>query len=315
MLLLNKEVLALVIGMDHGNTAIKVVTDNLKTKYASGFCVADVEPISSENLLIYEGKYYSIVERFAVQTNKTLNEDFFILSLIGIAKAISAAEIKKEEVDVILASGLPIMYFGKLKKEFKEHFIRDNIKFSYNGVNYKINIKENFVFPQAYSSFLINYSKYKDYGNMVAVDIGGYTVDIVKVENGVLDVSSCTSLPYGSIKLYNQIRQEMLRESINITESQIQDVILNNKPLFLDDVVVSMIKNKSAKYVNNLLTELQEYNFELKINPVLFLGGASLLLKEYIENNSKVTYSEFQIDEYGNAEGFKMLAEQSLARR
>ena len=63
----------------------------------------------TSNLLIYEGKFYSIGgHRLSVQMDKTINQDAFILSLPAIADAVNKAGMEGQ-ADVILGVGLPII--------------------------------------------------------------------------------------------------------------------------------------------------------------------------------------------------------------
>ncbi|HOL22731.1 MAG TPA: hypothetical protein PLQ41_07775, partial [bacterium] len=74
-----------IIGIDHGNKAIKSIVN----QYNSGFTVSNTMPITKERLLEFEGKYYSILgERFHVMLDKTVNDNFFILSLPAIAEVL-----------------------------------------------------------------------------------------------------------------------------------------------------------------------------------------------------------------------------------
>ena len=72
----------IIIGIDHGNKAIK----NIMTQYNSGFVESNIAPIVKQQLIEYDGKFYSIAsDRFPLMINKTVNDKFFILSLPSIA--------------------------------------------------------------------------------------------------------------------------------------------------------------------------------------------------------------------------------------
>ena len=118
----------ILLGLDNGNKCTKTSEGYISE---SGFTKSNTEPISSSNLLIYEGKFYSIGgQRLSVQMDKTINQDAFILSLPAIADAINKAQVEGE-VDVILGVGLPIVNYGILKRKFREYFLKQNIKFNF----------------------------------------------------------------------------------------------------------------------------------------------------------------------------------------
>ena len=70
------------IGLDHG-------FGNMKTAHCcfqSGVTVHEKEPTFKRNLLIYEGRYYTIGdEHKSFMPDKASDEDYYILTLAGIA--------------------------------------------------------------------------------------------------------------------------------------------------------------------------------------------------------------------------------------
>jgi len=263
-------------------------------------------------LLIYKGIYYSIgSNRASVQLDKTQNQDAFILSLAAIADAIAKAGIE-QKADVFIGVGLPIVHYGKMKHKFREYFIRNNITFAFNGNDYNINIIDCRVYPQSYAAFINIYRDYKDVSVANIIDIGGYTTDFFIVENGIINTATCYSLPNGVITLFASIQQELLKMNINLTEKQIQDIILGREPVLFDADIGKMIKMKAEEYIENLLTKILEYGFEFR-NPTIIVGGGGMMLRKYIESSDRVKYIE-NLDQFANARGYKILLEQELRR-
>ncbi|KIO61629.1 hypothetical protein B4065_3452 [Caldibacillus thermoamylovorans] len=185
-----------IIGIDHGNKAIKSIVN----QYNSGFTVSNTMPITKERLLEFEGKYYSILgERFPVMLDKTVNDNFFILSLPAIAEVLEKKYQGVNKGEIILACGLPIMYYGKQKDKFREYFLRDNISFTFGEKRYEVSIKDAYVYPQGYAAIMPHFTHYKDVSRLNVVDIGGYTVDVFTVEKGLLNIKSCISLTTGIV--------------------------------------------------------------------------------------------------------------------
>ena len=242
--------------------------------------------------------------------DKTVNQDTFIMSLPAIADAVNIARIE-DKSDVILGVGLPIVNYGTLKKKFREYFLRQDVKFNFNKKGYAINIIDCRVYPQGYASLITVFNSYKDILCNV-IDIGGYTVDIFRVENGIIDTASCYSLPDGIITLIANIQQELLKTNIRLTETQVQDIILGREPVIFEADVKKIIKAMSNEYVENILAKIEEYGFEFR-NPTIFTGGGSMLLRKYIEESTRVRYADF-LDQFANAKGYKILLEQELRR-
>lgn len=72
----------MLIAIDHGNKQIKTAH---KT-FSSGLCESDTRPPFGENVLYYNGKYYTLSDqRIPYMRDKTRDERFFVLSLFAIA--------------------------------------------------------------------------------------------------------------------------------------------------------------------------------------------------------------------------------------
>ena len=101
-----------IIGIDHGY-------GNMKTAnfcFPTGIIAYDSEPLFTEEMLVYDNKYYLIGEghkEFA--PDKIKDEDYYILSLAAIAKELKAEGIT--EADVHIAAGLPLTWTSGQKAD------------------------------------------------------------------------------------------------------------------------------------------------------------------------------------------------------
>ena len=112
--------------------------------------------------------------------------------------------------------------------------------------------------------------------------------------------------------MFASIQQELLKININLTEKQIQDIILGKQPVLFDADINKMIEIKVKEYVENLLTKILEYGFEFR-NPTIVAGGGGMMLRKYIESSDKIRYIE-NLDQFANAKGYKILLEQEIRR-
>ena len=96
---------------------------------------------------------------------------YFILSLPAIADEIYKQGIQGE-IKVFLGE-VSYRSLRKMKHKFREYFIRDNIKFSFNGSDYAINIVDCRVYPQGYAAkhYLQDYKMYQQQTLLILVDI------------------------------------------------------------------------------------------------------------------------------------------------
>lgn len=92
-----------IIAVDHGYGNIKTAN----TVTPTGVTVSETEPIFSGNLLEYEGRYYRIGDsRKEFVADKALDKDYYILTLMAIARELNVFGIR--EATVHLAAGLPL---------------------------------------------------------------------------------------------------------------------------------------------------------------------------------------------------------------
>ena len=94
-----------IIGIDHGY-------GNMKTAnccFPTGILAYDAEPLFTADMLVYENKYYLIGEgRKEFVPDKIRDEDYYLLTLVAIAKELKAEGII--EADVHIAAGLPLTW-------------------------------------------------------------------------------------------------------------------------------------------------------------------------------------------------------------
>ena len=103
---------------------------------------------------------------------------------------------------VVLAAGLPLTGFGREKQKFKEYLFRKEqpIRFLYEGERYEIQIEDVKLFPQGYSALALYPEYLKDEPSVLLVDIGGWTVDLMRLDNAVPNAATCRSLELGVIR-------------------------------------------------------------------------------------------------------------------
>lgn len=93
--------------------------------------------------------------------------------------------------------------------------------------------------------------------------------------------------------------------NIGLTEGLIQDIIAGKEPVIFEADVKGIVGAIAKEYTENLLAKIQGHGFEFP-NTTVFTGGESILLWEYIEESSRVKYTDF-LDQFANACGYKIL--------
>ena len=132
----NKATGKIYIGLDHGYGNIKTAHRVFQT----GIECYDEEPIVSTNYVKYRDKYYVIGESHLVyQGNKTESDDFYILTLAGLAEEMKYRGL--HEADVMLAVGLPLAWVKTQAAEWRNYLMREkNLDFSFRKERYKVHL-------------------------------------------------------------------------------------------------------------------------------------------------------------------------------
>ena len=124
-----------IMGIDHGNGNMKGVHVN----FPCGLVRYTSEPgrFMNEDILEYNGVYYTLSEtRMPFKADKTVDEDYFILTLFSLALEAKERGITLSGKDIVLGVGLPPADFGQQAPVFKKYFMersKHGISFRFNG--------------------------------------------------------------------------------------------------------------------------------------------------------------------------------------
>ena len=264
------------IGVDHGYAAMKTA----HCSFPSGLAEYEHEPYTQKNVLCYDGKYYVVGSgRQPLQQDKTVDENYYLLTLAAIAKEI-AYRNAPTTTSVILAAGLPLTSFGQDVK----------------------------LFPQGYAAIL-QHSDLLNEPSVILADIGGWTVDIMRLDNRIPYAASCRSLELGMIRCLDEIAEQVRRSlNLSLTGAQIENV-LRGSPDSMDDRVKAIIQREAGLYARRILSAIAEAGLDCRAMPVVFLGGGAGLMKRYLPQGS-VLRPVILDDDKLNAQAYERLAGQ-----
>jgi plasmid segregation protein ParM len=259
--------------------------------------------------LLFNNKYYIPTnQRVTYLEDKTQTDEYFILTLFAISKEVKARnlEISKFE-DVILSVGLPPSHIGRLGDEFIKYFKKGFVNYEYNGEKFSINLKNILLFPQAYSAIVPDFERYREIKKAYIIDIGGYTTDVILLNNGQPDLTFCESLDFGMIHLFNIIKRKIKLEYGNIPdEMQIDNTLETGEEIYGN--MSKIIEEEAEIYIDELFRTLVEMGIDLKLSHSIFMGGGSLRLKRFIDKSSLIGKKYFIKNINANAVGYELLA-------
>ena len=297
------------IGVDHGYAAMK----SAHFSFPSGLVGYDHEPYTSKDVLEYDGRHYVVGSgRQPLQKDKTLTEDYYLLTLAAIARELEHRGADRT-ASVHLAAGLPLTSFGRDKKKFKEYLLRDGqpVSFRYEGNGYTVTIAEVSLFPQGYAAVLTQ-SELLDEPSIIVADIGGWTVDLMRLDNRIPNAATCRSLELGMIRCLDEISEQIRRNlGLSMTAAQIENA-LQGGVSSVDENAKQIIYREAGAYVRRLLSAITESGLDARAMPAVFLGGGAALLKRHVSATDGLCRPFILDDVCMNAKGYERLVGQML---
>lgn len=232
------------IAIDHGNRNIKTV----HTVFTTGISESDMSPGRGIDYLEYNGKFYvPSNRRILYQREKTADQRFFLLTLLGIAKELELnPNIEKGDlIQVQMPIGLPPKHFAELYDKYESFFrgTGEMLQFNYKQKEYHVTITDVMAFPQDYAAIMLQHREIRSYPKVVGVDIGGFTTDYLMFRSGIEDMEICDSMETGIISLYNRITARMRADyDVLLEEADIDSIIQGKKGFYEEKVVRAVLQ-------------------------------------------------------------------------
>ena len=293
---------SIIIGVDHGYAAMKTA----HFAFPSGLVAYEYEPYTLSNVLEYGGKFYVVGSgRQPLQKDKTQAEDYYLLTLAAIAKELEYRNAGTM-ADVHLATGLPLTSFGRDKKAFRDYLCRDGkpVSFRFEGLDYTITISKVSLYPQGYAAVLTQ-SGLLNEPSVIVADIGGWTVDLMRLDNRIPNAATCRSLELGMIRCVDDIREQVRRETgLSLTDAQIENMLAGH-PCTVSEAVRDIVNQQGRKYTEHLLSATMEAGFDLHAIPAVLLGGGASVVSRHLSPKDGLCKTIFLLDDKVNAVGFE----------
>ena len=217
--------MSIIIGIDHGYYAIKTAHCSFPAGLTS---YGEHEPYTRQGLLEFGGCFFVCGSgRQPIQRDKTVNDNYYLLTLAAIAKEVHQRCLPPE-CSVRIAAGLPLTSFGRDKPKFKDYLLRSKqpVNFRFEGVEYSITIEEVAIFPQGYAALMTETGLLQDEPSMLLMDLGGWTVDLMRIDNAIPAADTAHSLELGMIRCVDDIREQVRRETgLSLTDAQIENML------------------------------------------------------------------------------------------
>lgn len=168
------------------------------------------------------------------------------------------------------------------KTQLIDKLKNQEFSFQYNGKDRIVKIYDVMILPEGYISFLSLSSEDKK-GSIAIVDIGSRTVNLAVLISGKIE--KLNTIKLGSYDFYSKIK--------NIENSKGEDYIEEDMERLINEHIVKVYQKDYAKFLNEIMNSIKPY-VNLKTYKVIFTGGTSLMLAEYI---NQLKLPKFKIHE------------------
>lgn len=297
------------IGIDIGFGDVKVFGQGIQKKFPSAIAyakdgMADVDDYELETYDYHDRKYIVGQDAlFSLDTFSTRDIEF----LFRYAPLLLHYGLKNIDATNI-STGLPLSYFSR-HGEFQKVTSRITV----NGITKDYSVR---VFPQGVG-ILLDYRI--DHGGkeikgtdqeLLVLDVGFNTVDIVVTHKGRAIKSECSMIERGGISKICQdlaiyLQNEM---TINLSEQETKDILLRGKLKIYGNEkdLTTVIRDITEGYVDWLMGNLKSrYEERIKrVDKLIIAGGGAYYIHGHIPDRY-LNIIDIPVDpEFANARGF-----------
>lgn len=287
------------IALDHGWSSIKgehIFMENLVTQ-------VDYTPLTNNGLLEYRGRKYIIGQgRLGKQATKTENDNYFLLTIAGIAKELNYQK-REKTTHVELYAGVPLTMFGAERKAFREYlWHKEQLSFNFEGVHYCFYLDKVKIYAQCYAAIA---NRMGDMNRLRCVDLGSWTMDVLSVKDKIPMDKDAYTYEVGLITAFERIKKDGLpKVHCEIPEEDITDYI---KGTSVNDEFIPIIEKGLQEYADNVEAKLREIKVDLKHENIIYVGGGASVMKKF--GRTKERNIQYVTDVKANAIGYRYLAD------
>ena len=177
--------MSIIIGIDHGYYAIKTAHCSFPAGLTS---YGEHEPYTRQGLLEFGGCFFVCGSgRQPIQRDKTVNDNYYLLTLAAIAKEIRQRGLPPE-CSVRIAAGLPLTSFGRDKPKFKDYLLRSNAacEFQLRGRGVQHHHRRSCRLPSRLRRpYDRNRACCRTNRQCSSWILGGWTVDLMRIDNAI----------------------------------------------------------------------------------------------------------------------------------
>ena len=294
----------IIIGVDSGYGNIKTAHFCSPTAVTSH----DKEPTFKMNLLVYNGRYYTIGEghkEFIAE--KAVDQDHYILMLAGIAQEMQHRSLTSARVH--LAAGLPLTWVSEQKESYRAYLLQNEaVEFNYRGVDYHVEFTDADVFSQGFSAVADKLHEFP--GINMLCDIGNGTMNIMYINNRRPVAGKCFTEKYGTHQCMLAAREMLMRRCQADVDDSVIEQVFRHGEADIAAPYMAAIRESAAEYVEGIMRRLREHGYDPGQMRLYVMGGGSCLVRHFGQYDpERITINS---DIHATAKGYEMLAAHRL---
>ena len=294
----------IIIAIDHGYSNIKTVN----TCFRTGVIAHEGKPAFTNDLLIYDGHYYTIGEGHKEYSPiKTNDQDYYILTLAAIARELNLRGL--QEAKIIIAAGLPLTWVKEQGAGFRAYLLqKPEAEFSFRDKDYRVEIADALIYPQGFAAVVDRMKSFVGI-NMLA-DIGNGTMNIMQLINRKPIQSSCITEFFGTHQCTLAIREQMLSRFGKSAGDSLIDEFIRNGKADIDQRYQDAMRQSAMEYVAGIFRRLREHGYDPELMKLYVVGGGGCLIKHFAEvDPARVVVID---DIHATAKGYEYMAKLEL---
>ena len=264
-----------IIGIDHGYGNIKTAN----CCFPTGVIAGDTEPAFTNDLLVWNNRYYSIgVGHKEFTADKFTDEDYYVLTLAAIARELYRERISSTKV--FIAAGLPLTWVTQQKQEFINYLLQNRtVDFTFRKTDYHIQIVGADVFPQGFAAIAEKLGDFK--GSTMLCDIGNGTMNLLKITDRKPDMLCMFTEKYGVYQCNLAVREAMMRTHHTNLDENIITEILKKGTADIDADYLNTVITAAKAYTAGIFRKLREHDYNPKLMKLYVVGGGGCLISNF----------------------------------
>ncbi len=296
----------IILGIDHGYGNIKTA----HTCFPTGVTTHEKEPTFHNDLLIYDGHFYTIGEGHKEFTaDKMMDSDYYVLTLAAIAKELSLRRLTAAKA--YLAVGLPLTWVSEQKDSFRAYLLHnESVDFSYQDTDYHVEFVGTDIYPQGFAAVAANLRAFP--GTNMLCDIGNGTMNIMYINEFRPVLSNCYTEKFGTHQCMLAVRETILRQFGKTLNDATIERVLREGTADIAPRYLNAIRQTASEYVDGIFRRLREHEYDPELMRLYVLGGGGCLVRNFGKYEKGRVF--FNDDICATAKGYELMTTRRIQK-